>query len=850
MPVRATSSSNGPARFLGVLLALAGWMVASGAGSADEATAFFRTHHEEVEAQEREGRILFANRLLGLEFRKSPVGFQLARLYGVAEDQDFLTAPDGREPYAPLEIRVVLDPKYVAIDDRGSTREARIDALLDRMATVGKVSSVDLGSARTTSWRCEKEGDLSVLRLEWKGIDIANEKNVLDAEVAIALKPGDPFSRWRIVVRNRSARYGVERVRMPILPLAPIGESKDNVFIYPKWRGGYVEDPFAAPAGLGENYHTTGAYYPYYVNMQFWALYNRNDRRGIYLATQDPTPHMTHFLVRNTPESIEWSVSHFPPNIGFASEDFVLPYDVVARPFRGDWFDACQIYRDWALVQSWCRKGPLSVRRDIPKWYKEAPLFFYTMTCDSATGTHSTEENLRIAAEHFAEWLDWTSLRLPMNLYAWHNYEPGLTVSNMPFHHRRLVNAPGRWSGLPTTYEPSGNYPRIPALGELSSICRRLRDKGGMVCPYVCLQLFDQGPTDNAPYASEARPHMNRDLYGCIQTYPGLRMWLPCVASPWWQNRLVDTCVTLLDRENVGGFYLDVMHGMGIPCFWTPHGHSAGGGSAMTEGMHRIAGAIRDAVKARDPEAITTGEDATENMIDVVDGILYQRTLRPENRVPLFGTVYNDYVPRYGLELSVSRPDDFFVECTSLFVEGAQIGRLRLRPRDNVLLFQKPQHHGMFEFLGCIVGYYKLDLAKEFLVYGRLMRPLAFETPSPMPMLPYGSAETVPATDTGAALGRTAGMRYPALMSGVFRSRQTELGVFVVNASGSELNFRSALDPGRYEMPSETPLAIDSIAPDGSSRPVYTGARGTVLLEGTLPSHHIVMFRLRPVYGR
>src|SRR5690606_39511532 len=65
---------------------------------------------------------------------------------------------------------------------------------------------------------------------------------------------------------------------------------------------------------------------------------------------------------------------------------------------------------------------------------------------------------------------------------------------------------------------------------------------------------------------------------------------------------------------------------------------------------------------------------------------------------------------------------DFYIEAASLFVEGAQIGRLRLRPRSSVLSFDNPEHQDEIEFLGRVVGYYKQDAGKKFLAYGQLMQ--------------------------------------------------------------------------------------------------------------------------------
>jgi hypothetical protein len=220
-------------------------------------------------------------------------------------------------------------------------------------------------------------------------------------------------------------------------------------------------------------------------------------------------------------------------------------------------------------------------------------------------------------------------------------------------------------------------------------------------------------------------------------------------------------------------------------------------------------------------------------MIDVIDGVLYQRTLRRENKVPLFAVVYQDYIPRYGLELSVGLGDGFYIECASLFVEGAQVGRLRLRPRDYILSFQDPEHKEMLDFLGRVVGFYKQETAKKFLVYGQLMRPLAFGAPSPMPVLSH-------AIDVGSEA------QFPVLMSGVFRSDDAELGIFVVNASGHEQHFRAEWDPSRYDIPEGTAVKVDLFTPGGTSRQVFNEAKEIVPLTGSLPGRHMIMFRVKP----
>ncbi len=273
--------------------------------------------------------------------------------------------------------------------------------------------------------------------------------------------------------------------------------------------------------------------------MQFYALYNKQNGNGLYFGTHDSAPSAREIEFPHSSSEISWRPSHFPPNITFPTEDFFLGYDCVVGPFRGDWYDACQIYRKWALKQSWCRKGPLATREDVPKWYKEAPLYFYSVLGDTSTGTHSEEENLSIAAEHMREFLRWTEMRLPVNFYGWKDYQPARCAAGLPYNPARsptLRVGPekrGGWfSGMQGIQNHDGNYPKIGALHNFSTVCKDLREDGGMACPYVALGLFDQGAAENSPYVAEARPNILRGLHGVMRTWPGEALWEMCPAKP------------------------------------------------------------------------------------------------------------------------------------------------------------------------------------------------------------------------------------------------------------------------------------------------------------------------------
>ena len=799
---------------------------------ANDTTDFFENHPNEIDAAERGDNVLFANRQTGIEFKRVANGFQLTRVYDIKQGHDFLTQTKTNEFQDLFQIRMTLDPHKVQKDERGTTKYGHFN-ILDQMAGDDPFI-IGSNEAKEVSWRHEDHGEESVLHLEWRKIDAREDKGVMDVEVTVRLRAGDPLSYWRINVLNRSiygtgnrhyprhTRYGIERVRFPLLNLAPIEDANNNIFLYPKYRGELFQKPF-------RDGYNTEAFYPHNFNMQFQALYNQKTASGLYLGTQDPAASFMVYEIRHRNSYIKWQLGHFPPNITFTGEDFDLPYDCVIGPFQGDWYDACQIYRQWAIQQPWCRKGKLFQRQDIPDWYKHTPLYFYTDLGDSAEGTHSQHENMRIAADHFSEFLEWADMQLPANWYEWTEEPEGLTGNDIPMSLYRRPR-PGRWAGFSSSNSHGGNYPKIPALTGLSAVCKHLREIGGMVCPYFALELFDVGPSFNAPYASESIPHLVRDLYGAMRRWGAQASLQPCVVTSWWRNRSKETCVLMLQNENVSGVYLDVMQGCQLPCYWTPHGHTAAGGDSMTRGMRDLVQIITDAVKTKDPEAITTGENPSENMIDVTDGFL-QVSLYPQNTAPIFATVYQDYILRYGLELSTS--DRFFVECASMFSEGMQIGRLRLRPRGSALSFQNPSHKGRLSFLKLIVDYYKQHRSRKFLAYGQLLRPLTFTEPAPMPILTYASAD------------KKSTSQFPALMSGVFRDEDSALGIFVANASGKNLAFSADLELSQYGFPDGAIAQVHQIDPDGTSEPISGQTKNVLTLSDTLPARHITMFYIK-----
>ena len=110
------------------------------------------------------------------------------------------------------------------------------------------------------------------------------------------------------------------------------------------------------------------SHYPGMPFAQFLAYWN--DRAGIYINCEDPGGTIKLIKPLHHKSGIRLGVAHvgdWPAN-GTRQ----LEYDVVLRSFKGDWYDAAEIYRNWSLQQHWARK-PLHQRTDVPKWLLDSP---------------------------------------------------------------------------------------------------------------------------------------------------------------------------------------------------------------------------------------------------------------------------------------------------------------------------------------------------------------------------------------------------------------------------------------------------------------------------------------------
>ena len=743
------------------------------------ATRFFKTHAEPVAVKKSDRQLWLANRHVGIEFVAGDKGFYLSRVYGIASGQDFLHEHSARSPAGLWHL--------VLRQDRGRD-EAEV-TVTNR--TGAKVSS-----------RIDKQPSAVTLRLRWEGLPVRQEQNALDVEVAVTVKQGDPLSTWRINVTNRSKTYGLWNVVFPVLELVPIGgSSPTNRYVLPYSRGTVAKDPFNSPYphfGYGRSGEWPGG-----INMQFQALYDQSGT-GLYLAAYDGEGYKKRFYFAVLPKRrvIEYKVGHYPANMGYPAEDYRMTYDVCIGPFRGDWYDACQMYRQWATKQQWCAPGPLATRKDIPRWYKEAPLALYTSSKEGEWRVDETRDRM-IAM------LEFIGTDLPIDWYTWKKHVPDKTHYNREGSPWKVPDA----RPYPCSNIHDGNYPLMPALPNFAAACKAIRERGGHVKPYVCAKIFDPGLNENSPFAAQAKPHARRHVDGkVVIAERNLVSWGMCFNSPWWRNRMAETVTELIKRENASGVYFDTFGGGSVQCFHTAHEHSHGGGNDPYLGARKISEVVRGAMKKADPESVMSGENPAETAIDLLDGFLYRWTTWPE-MTPLFATVYGDYVCRNGMRLTPGS-DGFYIQCTAMFTEGGQVGRFPLHgpphgPSDYLKDFERgSKHTDRMKFLRKLCKFWRPEAGGRYLAYGQLLRPIQFTKPDPVPTASYiEQSKYVSGWFRSHRDVKEGLMTFPALQTGVFRAPDDSIGIFVVNVSDKAIPYSFELTPGRY--PVKRKLSFD-----------------------------------------
>lgn len=231
---------------------------------------------------------------------------------------------------------------------------------------------LDSRQTRQSQVRLQNQGEQDVLTIDCRGI------GGLDLDVRIRVRAGRqaPAARWGCTLRN-AAGLEVVDVQFPflIVPYRLAGRAGAETLVLPHWFGRVIRrptpdalDPDSVQAWVFGPPNSASDQYPGPQFGQFLAYHN--DRAGLYVGCHDPHGNVKRFRCGHRDGGMRLGIAHVGDWPAQGSRE--LEYEVVVQSFRGDWQDACGVYRDWTLQQSWA--VPLTRRRDIPQWLLDSPM--------------------------------------------------------------------------------------------------------------------------------------------------------------------------------------------------------------------------------------------------------------------------------------------------------------------------------------------------------------------------------------------------------------------------------------------------------------------------------------------
>ena len=491
------------------------------------------------------------------------------------------------------------------------------------------------------------------------------------------------FAYFSLKIEN-SGSASIEEICYPtIWGVTQLGdEATDDELVLPEQNGRLIHNPSESLEGWTQTYPSG------FCTMQFIAYYDKE--AGFYLGMHDQDGNIKSFSwVRNV-DSARIGFTHYP-TIDYG-ESYVLSYDVLIGVFKGNWYTAADMYKNWAQRQWWAQ------RKEQRSWLQDVAVGrdFY---CYSGEGKRTFNECILKLKQH----QEFFSLPTLLNLWGWERK--------------------GAWSyGI--------YFPPIEGWNKFSELVEDAHELDTRVWVHVGAtslikesELWMNGTAQNYALLKEDGSHFSEKKdWECV---------FMCPHTDFWKNTLKETVVTLA-AYGVDAIQFDEFPSSPPkPCYNASHGHPLGlGGDQYVKSWVSILNETRLAARTVNPDVIFSGEGGAEVFIPFLD-FYHSRDSWAEafddrvydeiaSVIPLFNYVYNEcmiFVGQHDLRLGnhesasynrlgiarllvwgeipcYNMQEDFDDEevDTQLLDYLRKIGLLRVTYADQFLSYTKPIH--------------------------------------------------------------------------------------------------------------------------------------------------------------
>ncbi|MFA7230204.1 MAG: DUF6259 domain-containing protein, partial [Victivallaceae bacterium] len=553
---------------------------------------------------------------------------------------------------------------------------------------------------------------------KWPDLDKNGEASYPQAKVKVSInKVNSEEISWNIKV-TPAAGYGVYSVKYPTLA-APTVTAPDEKLLWPYQSGIALDCPSKMPdkqAGNRPRFKNAiwfGTYGDKFQSMQM--IIYAIGQNGFMLWTQDPEGYIKDFSVSKSDVSgacsgkaMLFAVYHFPSNTGMPGVAWNGQYPIITTSFSGGWYQAAKRYREWAVKQWWCKDNTIAQRlkdERLAPWFAKNSLWLTAIDYKSSG---------KLIEKFAAEFPD---TEIGVFLTQWQHW--------------------GFDENVPEYFPPkdASGYKKLIAMQ-----ANRLH-----MFPYMNVNLIDTeyskavaefAPAYSLPLPNNAMaPDNGKSAESYIEQWGKIeergvtrkRCLQPmCRTTTKWHDAWLELANRNLQHYGTDGQYVDQLVAAVYPCWSKNHGHLPGFGPYWLRDSRKILEDIRKA----NPGKILYSENINEIYIGAIEDVYaaYPEYFR-YNIVPLFQTVYHDYVSMhecYIMPETLKNPGDFAQVLSNSVHIGFKPGSFFTTRTIAALL--KPENKQSMDFLKAVEN----TLRKTIMIslYGeRLANPIIKDSP-------------------------------------------------------------------------------------------------------------------------
>lgn len=623
-------------------------------------------------------------------------------------------------------------------------------------------------------------GDLSMV-MDW---EMASGARV---EAKVRLDPEKPLSYWTVAVSGIKDLEAFD-LRYPVIQ--GIRELENEDLAVSSWLGSVIHNPHA-PVTEASPVRWLGWDSPGILSMQMLALYDREGRDGLYMASNDTCSNAKRFDFMLTPGHTMYFLTHYLPYKS-GEDSFAPEYEAVLGSLNGDWLTAAKTYREWAVDQRWCRESRFHNGR-IPKWVTRTGLWVWN---------RGWSDNVLTEARHMKR-----RLGLPVSVF-WHWWH-GCSYDE----------------GFPEYLPPREGGERFR-----KAVAAARRDKVNSI---VYMNSFQWGTSTESWVSEHAQDYCAKPLGGTsyaatANIFTGRQIAAMCLGTEFWREKYSSIADSAIRDYGVSGIYMDQACSS-IKCYDPSHGHTLGGGSYWTDGFAKQAALIREKTADVRRDVVLAGEGSGEDWIPSLDLFLTLEASRERylgtgdtEVLPLYQAVYHDYAVTFGSYSSLVYPpyDDLWPD------EFRPANRETSLPDDFNLQFRMEQARSFVYGMQLTLANYHSFLDEEkkdeidylmrlarvrsravkYLLGGTFERVPEMEVPRDTILL---SKVSIYAGRSGSTVKQEK-MEEPMLYSGMWKAADGDMALALVNISDASVPVSFSFAASEYGLPDSVKVTLIS----------------------------------------